>query len=447
MAIRELNTTTKIETCPAPVKPGHRLYRAPRSSAYSGLALRVTKHKDGKVSRMLQVIALGPDRKARRVFLSDWPNVENTPLSDLLQRAAVIRNRIKAGAVDPYPPDPNAPEPTEPTIDEIWTRFEKKVVPKYRAGVQINVKSVYRLHIKPPLGKKRPSELTFDALHDWYEKIAKDTPTTANRAFSLLRNMFNRAKRSWKEPWALNNPCDVFDKSDKAREEARDIRLSPEKVRDLLKAIDEHPQPRPKTKNLPPMGRPPGPAILSEKQTAACIKLIALTGCRKSEALTARWSEFNLESGVWTKPSAHTKNKKPHTIPLMPIALEHVKALHKARVSDEWLFPQSEDATKPQGVLKRSWRTIIKRAGLNEVVDLNTGKTGELRIHDLRHVFASIAISSGVSLAATGRLLGHTTARTTERYAHLLDHELHAAVAKIDEAFNPVEPKPAEAAE
>src|SRR5262249_59216119 len=138
------------------------------------------------------------------------------------------------------------------------------------------------------------------------------------------------------------------------------------------------------------------------------LRLLLLTGARSGEVFAATWDQFDLEAGRWTKPSSHTKQKKQHVVPLSPEARELLQ--HIRRGADEtqtYVFP-STGKTGHLTTLKKSWRLICKAAGITN-----------LRIHDLRHSYASIAINAGLTLPVIGRLLGHTQTATTARYTHL----------------------------
>jgi len=163
-----------------------------------------------------------------------------------------------------------------------------------------------------------------------------------------------------------------------------------------------------------------------EKNSVNAIRLIMLTGARRGETLAARWSEFDLAAGVWIKPSAHTKTKKLHRVPLSAPALALLSEM-RAQATDDcpYLFPAPEPLQKgTDGKLqyrhlldvKRTWASVSKAAGISDV-----------RLHDMRHTFASILASSGLSLPIIGALLGHTQPATTARYAHLMDDPLRAA--------------------
>jgi integrase len=152
---------------------------------------------------------------------------------------------------------------------------------------------------------------------------------------------------------------------------------------------------------------------------ADCIRLMMLTGCRPREAMRAEWSEFDAEPGYWIKPSAHTKQRKVHKLPLSPAAIELVDGLRRKR-EGRWVFA----GNKPDEPLKTLWHVwgfIRKQTGLGK----------DARPYDLRHTFASVGAGGGLSLPIIGRLLGHTQPRTTKRYAHLADDPLREAAEKI----------------
>jgi integrase len=152
-----------------------------------------------------------------------------------------------------------------------------------------------------------------------------------------------------------------------------------------------------------------------------------LTGCRPKEALLATWEQFDAEPAFWIKPSAAVKSRKVHKPPLTPPAIELIDGLRKSRKKDaRWVFA-GQKAGEPLQQLWRIWSFVKKRAGLRD---------GD-RLYDLRHSFASVGAGRGLSLEIIGKLLGHTQARTTQRYAHLADDPLREAANKIVEVISP----------
>nr|WP_294534770.1 site-specific integrase [uncultured Rhodoblastus sp.] len=202
-----------------------------------------------------------------------------------------------------------------------------------------------------------------------------------------------------------------------------------------------------------------------------CIRFIMLTGCRPGEAMQATWEQFDAEPGFWVKPSAHTKQRKVHRAPLGAAAIELLERIRAdreksvRRSKSEFVFP-GQTHGEPLKQLRTAWEEVStaatvalwadakdrkvakfiadlesslkRRPALAECkalapaagVKLSAGLT-DARIYDLRHTFASIGAGGGLSLQIIGRLLGHTQARTTQRYAHLADDPLREAAAKI----------------
>jgi integrase len=196
-----------------------------------------------------------------------------------------------------------------------------------------------------------------------------------------------------------------------------------------------------------------------EPMSANAIKLLMLTGARRGEVLDATWEMFDLDNGVWTKPSAHTKQRRLHRVPLNSPALRLLRdmkerATQKAKERrvpiNPFLFSGLDG--KPLTDIKRSWLSICQKAGLAEKVE-KCGRNAKpvktkdgtpimtwratVRIHDLRHSFASILVSAGASLPLIGQMLGHTQPVTTARYAHLFDDPLRRAAETVGEFILP----------
>jgi integrase len=143
---------------------------------------------------------------------------------------------------------------------------------------------------------------------------------------------------------------------------------------------------------------------------------LLLTGARKMEVLTATWAMFDLDAGVWVKPASHTKQNKLHRVPLSTAAIELLKET-KVEMSADPIYVFR--ASRRQGSvtdIRRTWASVLQAADLCDV-----------RLHDLRHTYASILASDDVPLHVVGALLGHTQAQTTKRYAHLYDEPLRRA--------------------
>ena len=138
--------------------------------------------------------------------------------------------------------------------------------------------------------------------------------------------------------------------------------------------------------------------------------------------LGATWSQFDLDNGIWVKPSSHVKQKREHRVPISPETVRLLRTIKEAS-SGEFLFP-GRNTTSAQNNIARFWYGICEDADIKDC-----------HIHDLRHTFASILVSSGESLPVIGALLGHAEAATTQRYAHLMDSALRAATCRVGVAI------------
>jgi integrase len=256
------------------------------------------------------------------------------------------------------------------------------------------------------LGRIRVAHVSRRDVSDLHTSL-QATPYLANRVLALLRKMFNFAISDNEREWGIaKNPASGVQKF---QEEKRERWLSKEELERLAAALDSYPD---KRAVLAEVSEKQRVFVRSEAQRAVnAIRLITVTGARKGEVLLATWSQFDLERGMWTKPSHNTKQKRVEHVPLSNQAIVFLQSLPK---ESEFLFPgrKGEHLTD----LKFPWAAICKDAQIAGV-----------RVHDLRHTFASHLVSSGVSLPTIGKLLGHTQAQTTARYAHLADNPLREA--------------------
>ena len=144
-----------------------------------------------------------------------------------------------------------------------------------------------------------------------------------------------------------------------------------------------------------------------------------LTGCRLGEIVTLRWEDVDLEAGELGLRDAKTGARQ---VALSPAALRVLSTI--PRVADNsWVIAGRKPGTR-LGNLNASWLVVRARAGLKDV-----------RLHDLRHSFASRALALGESLSMIGKLLGHRKAQTTARYAHLAQDSVKASAARVAESL------------
>jgi integrase len=305
----------------------------------------------------------------------------------------------------------------EPTLGDLATTYlESEAEGKKRPHAVRDDKRMVEKIIRPKLGGHRLKAIgkrDVEALHG----SLKTTPYQANRVLALLSAMFNFAIEA---KWRADNPCKGVKKF---AEEKRESWLSVEQIQRFREGLDKY----------------------KDQSAANCLRLLLLTGSRAGEALRAEWSEFDLTRGVWTKPSHHTKQKKTEHVPLSAPAIELLRGI-KPRNARGPLFLGTKRKGKNGKLtggekrvsLKRPWLQACKAAGLAEAYTVQ-GKRKKMltryrptvRLHDLRHSYASHLVSNGVGLQIVGKLLGHVQASTTMRYAHLQDEALRAATNQL----------------
>jgi integrase len=277
-------------------------------------------------------------------------------------------------------------------------------------------------HILPVLGDRKLHSISAHDIEKFHASMSA-TPTTANRCLSLLSNMFTVARKQGLVSFAVN-PCrDV----EKFPETKRKRFLSQVELQRLGTALTETEAAterhetalaawRRKGKKGPP------PKVPEEGEPASAttaIRLLMLTGCRLSEILTLQWQHVDISERRLRLPESKTGAK---IVPLGRAAIEILDNMPKAKESANlYVFPGFRRGTHFSGI-QRVFQRIRKRARLHDV-----------RLHDLRHSFASVAVAGGASLYMTGQLLGHAQATTTQRYAHVPADPLLEAADKTAE--------------
>jgi integrase len=311
------------------------------------------------------------------------------------ERAGELRQLVEAGR------DPLGERRTEaaaPTLADLAQRYREEHLPRKRS--RRDDESLLENDIVPRLGRKKVAGLRHADIEELHREITKRAPIRANRAVAVMSKMLNMAMR-WE--WCTNNVARGIEKN---FEQPRDRYLGEDEMARLIAVLDK-----------------------SERAIANIVRIALLTGARRGEILSMRWRDVDLPGGLWVKPSASTKQRREHRLPLsgptqLLLAQIRTKAEVQAKVTgrepSEFVFPSRVSAEAPAVDLKKGWAAICKAATL----------TG-LRFHDLRHQHASILVSGGASLPLIGALLGHSQPATTARYAHLFATPLRVAVERV----------------
>ncbi len=294
-------------------------------------------------------------------------------------------------------------ERAAPTVADLCQRFANEHMPKKRPSTQRDYQSAIDRHVLPEMKHLKVAEVTFTHVDALHSKITRrGTPYHANRVLSLLSKMFSQAVR-W--GWRTDNPAKGVERN---QEHKRQRYLSADELTRLTVALADH----------------------DDQQAANIVRLLLLTGARRGEVLAVQWDQLDLQTGVWIKPGATTKQKTEHRVPLSAPARQLLRELwESAAPGAVYVFPGRRGHGHRINV-KADWAALCKAAGI----------TGA-RMHDLRHTYASLLASSGLSLPIIGALLGHTQASTTHRYAHLLDDPLRAATERVGAIVMPSKPE------
>jgi len=351
--------------------------------------------------------------RQRRMTFARSPEWSVTAARD---RARELRREVDLGH-DPLAERDQIRE--APRVQDLIDRYLKEHVTRLSTMNAADQKSMVAKLIAPHWGKKLVTEITKAEVGKLLEKIAegrarphkakpnnrarklqgpKPTPVRANRVGEVLRKMFNLAIE-W--GWREDNPANGFYRR---IESPRERFLTKGEIDRLAAVLDADP----------------------DQRAAGIIRICMLTGARVGEVRQARFEQFNLELGIWSKPAATTKQRKVHRVPISEDVAAIVRQRHLlVPKGNPWLFP-GDVPGQPVKEIRRFWLRVQREAGIEDA-----------RIHDLRHTFASLLVNGGASLEMIGKLLGHTQMQTTQRYAHLLDAPLRAGLDAVASAIRP----------
>ena len=375
----------------------------------TGFGLRITQAG----SRAFVLDYLFEARK-RRLTIGSWPDWSVAAAREAAKR---FKREIDQGR-DPL--TQRDERRTAPTVRDLIERYlaehgprlstdhardqhnmlDYYVLPKWgdRKVVDIRPADVDQLLAEVAKGRARPSKAKTKQTRLKPLAPPRPTPIQANRVGGIIRKMFNLAVR-----WEMrsDNPASGFIRNP---ESPRERFLDLEEIGRLSEVLANHPN----------------------RRGTDVIRLLMLTGARRGEVLNARWEQFDLNRAVWTKPAATTKQRRLHRAPISGATVALLRTI-RARVPEDcpWVFPGDVEG-QPLIEIKRFWDDVRAEAKLPGV-----------RIHDLRHTFASLLVSRGMSLPMIGKLLGHTQVQTTQRYAHLFDDPLRVGLDQVGDMLRP----------
>jgi integrase len=347
-----------------------------------GFGLKVTPA--GRKVYLVQYRLGGRNGRTRRVTIGQ--HGELTPTSARTEAKRLL-GEIAAGR---DPADERDKTKADKSLAVVLEQFMAgHVRPKLKASTAEGYQRVARLYVLPCLGRYPIGDVKRGDIARLHHDM-RDKPYQANSTLAMLSKFFGWAEKHGLRPDG-SNPCRHIEKY---REGRRERFLSQAEMSRLGDALREAEQ----DKSCSPW-------------VVAAIRLLTLTGARRNEILTLRWEHVSEEHGCLMLPDSKTGRK---AVRLSPPALALLQAI--PRLEGNPYVICGERPGRHLVNIEKPWRRIRAAAKLDDV-----------RLHDLRHSFASVAASGGQSLVVIGKLLGHSQPATTARYAHLADDPVRAA--------------------
>ena len=306
------------------------------------------------------------------------------------RRAALIIARIRAGEA----PVPEAKKTETVTVATLADRYLREhVAVRCKPTTAAQYRLAIERYIVPALGTRPVSSLGRSQVADLQHSLS-DRPAMANLVIATLSRMIDQAT-AWGVAGEMSNPCRS---APKYRTRRRERFLTDAEFQRLGGVLDE----------MEAEGR-------LSPHAAAALRLLMLTGCRRNEILTLRWEDVHLQT-----QELHLTDSKtgPRTVSLSPEAAQVLASLPRLP-GNPWVIPGAKPGQRLSSLFE-PWRRVRARAGLDDV-----------RIHDLRHSYASRALALGESLPVIAKLLGHAQIQTTARYTHLTRDAVKDAAIRV----------------
>ena len=302
-----------------------------------------------------------------------------------------VRRECHARRARPEPEEPDEPEESVPLFrDFVEGPWKEAHFDRYKPSTRKCTRILLTRQILPAFGSKPLDRIAPAHVRRWFDAYSRTAPGGANRTLDILQQIMNFAiARGHIE----TNPTRGVKRN---RRKPLTRFLSREEIGRLHGVLDEHAE--------------RGDESLKQ---ADIIRLLLLTGCRMSEIVGLRWSE--VRGDVLMLADSKTG---PRRVPLNSQARRILE--RQPRGGSGFVFPSPRDSSRPRGGHFRLWYRVRREAGIEDV-----------RLHDLRHTHASHAVMNGVPVPVVSRMLGHSSARMTLRYAHLGDRDIEAAAERV----------------
>lgn len=356
--------------------PAHAADAASHAAEYSDTAvvgLKIAVGKSGRKTFQFRYVYRGGKRCAR---IGEFPAID---VAEARRIAMSMRAQLDRGL------DPQEARDSDKAMP-FFREFALNQYLPHAFQMKRSAKddeSKLRNHLLPRFGDKRLCDITRRDIELYHAEVKKShTPGTANRHLALLSAIYRRAIE-----WGRidRSPCAGVKQF--RENNASERWLSQEEIVRLYAAMDAD----------------------RNQVAAAALKLALLTGARRGEITGLKWSDLDLERGIWLLHGDRTKNGKSRRIVLSRAAIE-LLAAQPCRGVSPYVFPGRDGADKPIDNLTKPFNRMLAAAGVEKA-----------RIHDLRHTHASHLVANGVPLAAVKDALGHGSMQVTSRYTHLAD--------------------------
>ncbi len=306
-------------------------------------------------------------------------------LDDAMKKVSTYRAQIAQGI------DPRDDIKAAKSIPLFSTFWEEQFLPhaKLHKRSWVCDESLYNLHLKKEFGHLKLNQITRAQVQDLHSRLRQSglAPATCDHYSKHTRHVLNLAVS-----WGIIEKNPVTGITLFKADNQINNTLNDEELGRLVTLLKEHPN----------------------RPTANAALFLLSTGARLNEALKAKWEHIDIDNKVWIIPSSNSKSKRVRSIPLNDSALGVLNELG-TKGKHEFLFVNSR-TKMPLTTIQKGWRSIRAEAGLPN-----------LRLHDLRHSFASLLVNNGQTLYSVQRILGHANPNTTLRYAHLSTKSLQSA--------------------
>ena len=274
----------------------------------------------------------------------------------------------------------------------VESEWKEACFDRYKPSTRKGVRSLLARQLLPAFGSKPLDRITETQVARWFDAFSGTAPGNANHALDLLRQIMNFAIAC---RYIDTNPAHGLKKN---RRPALTRFLSREEIGRLHRVLDKQ------------TGK-------SNRQQADIIRLLLLTGCRRSEIVQLRWSEIQDDKLVLVDSKTG-----PRTVPLNSQSRSILDG--QPRTGSPFAFPSPYDPGRPRSLDLTLWYRVRREADI-----------ADCRLHDLRHTLASHAVMNGVPVPVVSRMLGHSNVRMTLRYAHLGDREIEAAAERVGQSI------------